>query len=147
MNPSSRSTSSSTDFPSWWACSINPNASPVFGSTRTGYGKPVDTTVDSLGRAQYARVTTYRRDGRAVPTPLWVVRDGDAVAVWTPTKSGKVKRIRRSGAVLVCPCDFRGNPRDEQMVGTAVILDADGTARVRGLLARKYGLIGRLSVW
>ena len=45
--------------------------------------------MDSLGSAQYALVTTYRRDGRAVPTPLWVVRDGDAIAVWTPTTAGK----------------------------------------------------------
>jgi PPOX class probable F420-dependent enzyme len=103
--------------------------------------------VDILGKAQYALVTTYRRDGRAVPTPLWVVRDGDAVAVWTPTKSGKVKRIRRRGAVLVGPCDFRGNPQGDQVPGRAVILDAAGAARVRDLLIRKYGITARLSVW
>ena len=103
--------------------------------------------MDSLGRAQYARVTTYRRDGRAVPTPLWVVRDGDAIAVWTPTSSGKVKRIRRSGEVLVGPCDFRGKLQGDQVPATAAILDADGSARVRGLLGRKYGLIGRLTVF
>ena len=105
------------------------------------------TTVDSLGTAQYARVTTYRRDGRAVPTPVWVVRDGDAIAVWTPTNSGKVKRIRRRGAVLVGPCDFRGNLQGDEVPARAVILDADGTARVRGLLARKYGLMARLTLW
>jgi uncharacterized protein len=108
---------------------------------------PVATTVDSLGQAQYARVTTYRRDGRAVPTPLWVVRDGDAVAVWTPRDSGKVKRVRRRGAVLVGPCDFRGNLLGDEVPATAVILDAEGTARVRGLLGRKYGLVGRLTMW
>ena len=103
--------------------------------------------MDSLGSAQYALVTTYRRDGRAVPTPLWVVRDGDAVAVWTPTTSGKVKRIRRRGAVLVGPCDFRGNLQGEEVPATAVILDAEGSARVRGLISRKYGLMGRLTTW
>jgi PPOX class probable F420-dependent enzyme len=103
--------------------------------------------VDILGQAQYALVTTYRRDGRAVPTPLWVVRDGDAVSVWTPTTSGKVKRIRRRNAVLVGPCDFRGNLRGDQVPGTATILDAAGTARVRELLIGKYGISARLSVW
>jgi PPOX class probable F420-dependent enzyme len=100
-----------------------------------------------LGQAQYALVTTYRRDGRAVPTPVWVVRDGDAIAAWTPTSSGKVKRIRRRGSVLVGPCDFRGNLQGDQVPGTAVILDAGGTDRIRGLLARKYGLIGRITLW
>jgi uncharacterized protein len=103
--------------------------------------------VDSLGSAQYALVTTYRRDGRAVPTPLWVVRDGDAIAVWTPTTAGKVKRIRRRGAVLIGPCDFRGNLRGDEVPGTAVILDAEGSARIRGLIGRKYGLMGRLTTW
>jgi PPOX class probable F420-dependent enzyme len=103
--------------------------------------------VDLLGQAQYALVTTYRRDGRAVPTPLWVVRDGDAIAVWTPKDSGKVKRIRRRGAVLVGPCDFRGNLQGDQVPATAAILAADDTARVRELLGRKYGLVGRLTVW
>jgi uncharacterized protein len=107
----------------------------------------VTTTVDSLGKAQYALVTTYRRDGRAVPTPLWVVRDGDAVAVWTPTKSGKVKRIRRRGAVLVGPCDFRGNLQGDEVPATAAIADADCTAHIRDLLAHKYGLMARLTLW
>jgi PPOX class probable F420-dependent enzyme len=102
--------------------------------------------VDTLGAAQYALVTSYRRDGRAVPTPVWIVRDGDAIALWTPTKSGKVKRIRRRGEVLVGACDFRGTLLGDQVPATAAILDADGTARVRGLLARKYGLIGRLTM-
>jgi uncharacterized protein len=114
---------------------------------RTGYGERVATTVDSLGAAQYALVTTYRRDGRAVPTPLWVVRDGDAIAVWTPTDSGKVKRIRARAAVVVGPCDFRGNLLGDEVPGIAKVLDADGTARVRELLARKYGLMGRLTIW
>jgi uncharacterized protein len=107
----------------------------------------VTSPLQAIGDAQYALLTTYRRDGRAVPTPLWVVRDGDAVAVWTPTNTGKVKRIRRSSRVLIGACDFRGNLSGPQTPARARILDAAGTARVRGLLARKYGLIGRLSLW
>ena len=105
------------------------------------------STLDTIGSAQYALLTTYRRDGRTVPTPLWVVRDGDAVAVWTPTDSGKVKRIRRNPRVLIGPCDFRGRTIGDEAPGVAVVLDRDGTARIRRLLARKYGLIGRLSLW
>jgi PPOX class probable F420-dependent enzyme len=105
------------------------------------------TDLDTIGDASYALVTTYRRDGRAVPTPVWVVRDGDAVAVWTPTDSGKVKRVRRDGTVLVGPCDVRGRPTGDQVPGMAVVLDAAGTDRVRDLLVRKYGLMGRLTLW
>jgi PPOX class probable F420-dependent enzyme len=105
------------------------------------------STVDSLGAAQYVRVTTFRRDGRGVPTPVWVVRDGDALAIWTAAGTGKVKRIRRDGAVLVCPCDLRGRPTGPEVGGHASIADAESTERVRRQLGRKYGLLGRLTVW
>ena len=101
----------------------------------------------SIGASAYALVTTYRKDGRAVPTPVWVVRDGDALAIWTARDAGKVKRVRRDGTVLVGPCDFRGRPTGEQVPGQASILDSAGTERVRGLLRRKYGLSGRLTLW
>jgi hypothetical protein len=106
-----------------------------------------ESTVDTVGSASYALVTTYRRDGRAVPTPVWVVRDGDGLAIWTVTDSGKVKRIRRNATVRIGPCDVRGKPTGDQVPGHATILDATGTARVRDLLRRKYGLLGRLTLW
>jgi len=104
------------------------------------------STLDDLGRARFLLLTTYRKDGRAVATPLWVARDGDALAVWTPTKSGKVKRLRRRSSVLVGPCDFRGNPLGEQVSGRASIMDAAGSDRVRRLIRRKYGVMGWLTV-
>jgi PPOX class probable F420-dependent enzyme len=106
-----------------------------------------ESTVDTVGSASYALVTTYRRDGSAVPTPVWVVRDGDGVAIWTVTGSGKVKRIRRNATVQIGPCDVRGTPTGDQVPGRATILDAAGSARVRDLLRRKYGLLGRITLW
>jgi PPOX class probable F420-dependent enzyme len=106
-----------------------------------------ESSVDSVGNASYALVTTYKRDGTAVPTPVWVVRDGDGVAIWTVTDSGKVKRISRNATVQVGPCDVRGRPTGDQVPGQATILDAAGSDRVRGLLRRKYGLLGRITLW
>jgi PPOX class probable F420-dependent enzyme len=106
----------------------------------------VTSTLDTLGQSQYVSVTSYRKDGRGVPTPVWVVGDGEALAIWTPTESGKVKRIRRNPAVQVASCDFRGNLLGEPVPGRAVVLDAAGTERVRALLRRKYGLVGRLTL-
>lgn len=100
--------------------------------------------LDRLGAGKYLLVTTYRKDGRAVPTPVWVVRDGEALGVWTVAESGKVKRIRNRGDVLVAPCDVRGNREGDDLPAHAEILDAKGTAAVRKLIRRKYGLIGRM---
>lgn len=105
------------------------------------------TPLETIGAASYALVTTFRKDGRAVPTPVWVVRDGDALAIWTISSAGKVKRVRRDGHVLIGPCDVRGRSTGEQVPGAAVILDQAGTERVRALLKRKYGILGHLTLW
>jgi uncharacterized protein len=105
-----------------------------------------DTALQRLGAGQYLLITSYRRNGTPVATPVWVVRDGNTLGVWTPAESWKVKRIRARGDVLVGPCDLRGNPTGDQVPATAEICDADTTARYRTLLARKYGLLGRLTL-
>jgi PPOX class probable F420-dependent enzyme len=107
---------------------------------------PTDA-LTTIGRASYALVTTFRKDGRAVATPVWVVHDGDSLAIWTVADSGKIKRLRRSAKLLIGPCDLRGRPLGDQVPGRGVILDAAGTDRVRGLIRRKYGLAGWLTLW
>lgn len=77
---------------------------------------------------------------------MWVVRDGDALGAWSAADAWKVKRIRARGDVLVGPCDVRGNPTGDQIPATAEICDAQTTARYRTLLARKYGVLGRLTL-
>jgi PPOX class probable F420-dependent enzyme len=105
-----------------------------------------DTRLDPLGSGKYLLVTSYRKNGTPVATPVWVVRDGDTLGVWTAADSFKVKRIRRRSDVLVGPCDVRGNPSGDQLPATAVIADAATTARYRDLIARKYGILGRLTL-
>ncbi|MEU2897809.1 PPOX class F420-dependent oxidoreductase [Streptomyces sp. NPDC088106] len=101
---------------------------------------------DRLGAGEYLLVTTYRRNGTPVATPVWVVRDGDTLGVWTVAGSGKVKRIRGRGEVLVGPCDVRGRPTGDQVPATAEICDPATTARYRRLLVRKYGVRARLAL-
>ncbi|MEV5925391.1 PPOX class F420-dependent oxidoreductase [Streptomyces cellulosae] len=105
-----------------------------------------DALRDRLGAGKYLLLTSYRKNGTPVATPVWVVRDGDALGVWTAADSWKVKRIRARGDVLVGPCDLRGNPTGDQVPATAEICDADTTARYQQLIARKYGLMGRLTL-
>jgi PPOX class probable F420-dependent enzyme len=105
-----------------------------------------DRTLDELGAGKYLLVTSYRKNGTPVATPVWVVRDGDALGVWTSADSWKVKRIRNRTDVLVGPCDLRGNPTGDQVPATAEICDAATTGRYRQLIGRKYGLTGRLTL-
>lgn len=99
-----------------------------------------------LDAGKYLLVTTFRRDGRAVPTPVWAARDGESLVVWTVIDSGKVKRIRNGGTVRLAPCSMRGEPEGEGVGGHAELLDTGGTEHARRLIAGKYGLIGRITM-
>ena len=101
-----------------------------------------------LGAEQYVLLTTYRRDGRAVPTPVWVSAEDGELLMWSERKAGKVKRIRNDGTVLVQACDMGGSATHGAAVpGQARLLDAAGTERARRSIARKYGVIGQVTMF
>ena len=101
------------------------------------------TTTLALGASDFIQLTTFRRTGEGVPTPVWVVPDGDTLAVFTPAGTGKLKRIRHTPRVTVAECSRRGRVDDD-----VVPVEAHATAtadpaevdRVTRLLAGKYGL-------
>ena len=64
--------------------------------------------VTALPRSDYVSLTTFRRTGAPVPTPVWAAPDGDSLVVWTRADSGKVKRLRHTSRVTVAPSDIRG---------------------------------------
>ncbi|MFE9251636.1 PPOX class F420-dependent oxidoreductase [Streptomyces sp. NPDC007088] len=96
--------------------------------------------LDALGRARYVSLTTYRKDGTGVATPVWAAVEGGELLVWTREDSWKVRRLRRDPRVLVAPCDVRGQVAEDapRATGTARLLTGDGLTRVRRTLARKY---------
>lgn len=104
---------------------------------------PTDTTLDDLADEKFVSLTTFRRNGVGVPTPVWIGRDGDALVVTTPVGSGKVKRLRRNRAVELRPCNRRGTVQDDAPTVTAVAEIVEGDAAMRRLdevLKPKYSL-------
>jgi uncharacterized protein len=104
-----------------------------------------EAELERLGAATYVSLTTYRKDGTPVATPVWASRDGDHLYVWTETDAGKVKRLRNDSRVLLAPCDGRGGLQGAACEGTAVVLDGPADVdRLRRLHRAKYGLQFRL---
>ncbi|MEU1980637.1 PPOX class F420-dependent oxidoreductase [Nocardia sp. NPDC019395] len=102
---------------------------------------------DQLAHAKYVLLTTYKKDGSPVGTPVWVAPEGERLLVWTNATSWKVKRIRRRPEVTVQVSDNRGRPVGEEVYsGAAEILDPAGTERTRDIVARKYGILGTLAI-
>jgi PPOX class probable F420-dependent enzyme len=104
--------------------------------------------VEQFGRAKYVSLTTFRKDGIAVATPVWLAVDGDELFIVSDADAWKVKRIRRDGHVSVAVCDVRGRiaPDALRAEGTARVLDDAGTAKVRKLIAHKY-VSSRVGNW
>lgn len=108
---------------------------------RRDYRGPMHTELDRLATEKYLLLTTFRKDGRGVSTPVWAARYGEELVVRTPAEAGKVKRIRRNGTVQVAPCDIRGRARGQSVPGRARLLDPD---QMRGAQATMSKLIDQL---
>ncbi|MBM2616725.1 PPOX class F420-dependent oxidoreductase [Actinoplanes sp. LDG1-06] len=100
------------------------------------------TALRQLGSEKYVLLTTFRKDGRAVATPVWVLPADSGVAIWTESKSFKVKRVRNDPRVTLAACDIRGNVRGETAEGRARIADDAEREHFAGVLGRKYKIAG-----
>lgn len=98
-----------------------------------------------LAKQKYLALTTYRRDGQPVTTPVWVVGLPDGrLGFWTADGSGKVKRIRHSNRVTVQACNARGKPkrRSRPVEGFAeIVRTGPAFEEVHRRVSAKYGFM------
>jgi PPOX class probable F420-dependent enzyme len=93
----------------------------------------------TLAREKQISLTTFKRDGTPVSTPVWTVSDdGRRLLVWSAADTWKVKRIRRDPHVRVAGCDFHGKIHTDVLEGTARLLPASDGPLVDRLLRKKY---------
>jgi uncharacterized protein len=93
--------------------------------------------LSSLATKRYISLTTFKRDGTPVSTPVWVVTDdGRRLLVWTAARSWKVRRISREPRVLVAAASIRGRECGPHLAGRARLVPDPG---IGALLRRKYG--------
>ena len=102
------------------------------------------TNFDDMSKAQYVLLTTFTKDGRPKPTPIWIARDGDRAVVITEKNSWKVKRIRNTPRVTLAVCDMKGKVKGPTIEATATVLDDSHTEAVYHAINKRYGIIGRV---
>lgn len=98
--------------------------------------------LDRLATESFVSLTTFRRNGDGVSTPMWVARDGDALVMTTVAGSGKVKRLRNDPRVELRPCNRAGSvaPGAVTIPASAqVVDDAAESERQTAVLRAKYG--------
>ena len=101
--------------------------------------------LDALFPGRYLSITSFKRDGTGVATPVWFISDGTRLYAFTDQHSAKIRRIRRNPQVLVASCWVNGKLRREPVAGRAEVLTAAADLeRVQKLLVARYKLSYRV---
>ena len=96
---------------------------------------------------KYISLTTFRKTGAGVTTPVWFGEEGDKLYVMTRSDMGKTKRIRNNSQVKVAPCTMSGKLTGPQSGATARILPAEAHEQARRTINRKYWMARIPLVW
>lgn len=94
----------------------------------------------ALNDHRYALLTTFRRTGRPITTPVWFAVVGGRVYFRTPESTGKAKRLRRNSRVRIAPCTVRGRATGPDIDATARRVGPEEGEAVRRALERRYGI-------
>ena len=101
----------------------------------------------SIADEKYVVLTTTRRNGQTVPTPVWIAALADGTAGFTTDiTSGKVKRIRNNASVTLQPCSMRGvvTPGSTIVEATATVVTGAEADTIEAAINRKYWAMSKL---
>jgi PPOX class probable F420-dependent enzyme len=102
----------------------------------------------ALSDEKYMLLTTFKRDGNAVASPVWVVGlDDGKIGFWTSSGSGKAKRLAHTAKVTVQPCDARGKVKagSSPVAGTAKLVTGPELEGIRAKVVAKYGFMTKIT--
>jgi len=98
--------------------------------------------VGQFSGRRYINVESYKKDGKAVLTPVQSILEQGLVYFRTDPSTWKVKRIGRNPHVRIVPSDRNGKPTGEWVDGRARILEGEESDRVMLVFRREYGAVG-----
>jgi PPOX class probable F420-dependent enzyme len=89
---------------------------------------------------KYVLLVTYKRDGTAIPAPVWLAREDDRVFVWTEINAFKAKRLRNDPRALLAPCTARGVPLGDPIAAVGrVLTDEREREHAAAVIRRSWG--------
>jgi uncharacterized protein len=112
------------------------------------YNKSMATQIPSaIAGQKYISLTTFRKTGVGVPTPVWFGEDNGKLYVMTSSRLGKAKRIHNNPQVRVAPCTVRGKVTGPEFPATACVLPPQEYKRARETINRKYWMARLPLIW
>lgn len=93
-----------------------------------------------LAQEAYINLATFRRNGKAVETPVWCAAIGDKLYVFTDGTSAKVKRLRATPRIRIAACNAWGRVNGAWVEGSGRIVNNPKLVeRAYRALRDKYG--------
>ena len=106
----------------------------------------MSVTLEPLRQTKTIQLTTYRRDGAPVATPVSIAFDGERAFFRTWHKAHKTRRLRRNPAVEVAPATLKGTPTGPPIPARATLLDGRDARIAARALARRHRVLQALAV-
>ncbi|HEV2780674.1 MAG TPA: PPOX class F420-dependent oxidoreductase [Actinophytocola sp.] len=104
------------------------------------------TTLARFTRQKTVLLTTFKRDGTPIGTPVSLAVEGDHGYFRTYDAAWKSKRLKNNPNVTVAPSTARGTVTGPAIPGRARLLDAEEARHAARLLARKHPFLHGLLV-
>ncbi|TDD69167.1 PPOX class F420-dependent oxidoreductase [Actinomadura darangshiensis] len=103
-------------------------------------------TLESLKKQKTVLLTSYRKDGTPVGTPVNVVVRGERAYFRTYDKAFKAKRLARNPEVEIAPSTFKGEVTGPETHGRVRLLTEEESKPIRKMLARKHPFLQGFAV-
>lgn len=103
--------------------------------------QPRDPPFAAFERRPAALLTSYKRDGTPVDTPVTIAVEGGRAFFRTYDRAWKAKRIGRDPRVTIVPSTFRGRPRGEPLRARARLLEPDEARHAARAIARRQPVL------
>jgi PPOX class probable F420-dependent enzyme len=100
----------------------------------------------SISGAKTILLTTYKRDGTAVATPVSLAFGGERAYFRSYDKAWKTKRLRHNPAVQAAPATLRGKPTGPAIRARATLLDGEQARLAARALARRHRVLQAILV-
>ncbi|GAA1350249.1 PPOX class F420-dependent oxidoreductase [Streptomyces beijiangensis] len=109
---------------------------------------PAGPALAPLARQYAVLLTTHKRDGTSVGTPVSIAVDGDHAYIRTYASSGKAKRMRNFPEVEIAPSTLRGTPTGPALSAQVRLLGQGSPEckRAARLLRRKHPVMHGIGV-
>jgi PPOX class probable F420-dependent enzyme len=106
----------------------------------------VASELESLGDTKTILLTTYKRDGTAVPTAVSIAFEGDRAFFRSYDKAWKTKRLHNNPSVEVAPATLRGKPTGPPIRARAKLANGEQARRAAKALARRHRVLQAIIV-